>query len=308
MSKTLIYSMQFILCAVIFGSSWIAISFQVHDLGYIWPVSMRFLIGGVILGLIAIGKKQLKRPDFKHLLLISLLMFGVNFIFIYAAGSYLKSGLNSLVCSTVIFFNCLSSGLFLKQSIRPSQILAAILGVAGLTAVLSGHLNMSADKTDLITGVSLGLAGTLITSLGQIVFVKMRQRGDEILSINCFGMITGALLLAGYEWTKSGFPVLPDSSDFYSALMFLAIFPTALGFILYHDLMDRVGPQKSAYVFILAPAIAMAISFFAESYQLSVYDGFGFLLILAGFKLIVSPGKVSRLSDSTVTEQESTLK
>ena len=78
------------------------------------------------------------------------------------------------------------------------------------------------------------------------------------------------------------------SFNYVSALLFLAIFSTVIGFACYFALQKRVGAEQAAYATVLFPIVALAISTFVESYSWTLLAFLGVALTLLGNLFVLS--------------------
>ena len=127
-------------CVFAFSSSWIVIAKQVKSAGFLWPLSLRFFLASFFLLLWSYYKgKNISMSSYqkKLILLQSILMYSLNFIAIYAAAKYLYSGVNAMISASVALFNVFISSLLFKKSLQLKLVFSAILGLFGLSLILS---------------------------------------------------------------------------------------------------------------------------------------------------------------------------
>src|SRR5262245_6103161 len=98
----------FAISTLIWGSTWLAITYQ---LGVVAPeisVAYRFALGSVILTAwcVATGP-SLRFPAREHVALAAFgaTLFGLNYIGVYLAERYVASGLVAVVFSTIVFMS-----------------------------------------------------------------------------------------------------------------------------------------------------------------------------------------------------------
>lgn len=115
----------FSVTSIIWGSTWLAIKFQLGVVDPLVSIFYRFFLAAIIL--FAYSKLRglnLKYSGKQHLFmaLLGVLLFGINYWLVYIAEIYLKSGLVAVVFSTIVFFNIFNSAIFLKSKIRISVL------------------------------------------------------------------------------------------------------------------------------------------------------------------------------------------
>ena len=95
-------------------------------------------------------------------------------------------------------------------------------------------------------------------------------------------MLYGSILMALIAGFKQDefFPTMEFSA--VSALLYLAVFGSVIGFTAYFYLVGRIGAGKAAYSTLLFPLVALVISTIWEGYQWHMNAVIGVILILCG--------------------------
>mgnify|MGYP002760811243 FL=1 len=70
------------------------------------------------------------------------------------------------------------------------------------------------------------------------------------------------------------------------SLVYLSVVASALGFLIYFDLLEQLGPVEINLVSYVAPVFAAAVGFALLSELLDIYTIVGFFIITGGFALI----------------------
>lgn len=276
---------------LIWGTTWIAISVQQHDFSPIIGVFWRFLIAAMILFVMLIPTKHLKKLNLTdHLFcgLQGMCVFGLNFICFYTAVKYINSGLESVIFSMAVIFNMLNAKFFFKQPISTSFIPAAILGLLGIIALFWHDLQATTFHQNSLLGIGLCLLGTFGFSLGNMISLRHQNHQKDVFTTNAYGMLYGAIMMGivGLFLQKNFVPEV--SLTALSALFYLAIIGSVVGFSLYFILVGRIGAGKVAYSTLLFPLIALGISTICENYQWHVNSIIGICLILIGNFILFS--------------------
>lgn len=94
--------------AIIWGSTWLAIKYQLGIVDPLVSVFYRFLLAAIILfAYCRLVGTNLRYSVKQHFLMAlqGLLLFGINYWLVYLAEIHLKSGLVAVLFSTIIFLN-----------------------------------------------------------------------------------------------------------------------------------------------------------------------------------------------------------
>jgi drug/metabolite transporter (DMT)-like permease len=268
--------------AIIWGSTWYAIKFQLGSVDPLVSVSYRFILAGLILfGFCVVTGKKMNFRLHDHFLmfLLGLSLFGLNYWFVYKAESALTSGVVAVIFSLIIFFNIFFNTILLKGKIKKDVVFAAILGVIGTALLFKNELSsFNLNKEDLYI-LLFCLGGLISASLGNIISAYKQKKNIPVLQSNAFAMLYGGVSMY-LAVLILGKPVSFDYSMSYSvSLFYLAIFGSIITFSVYLKLLGEIGPDRSVYIALITPAIAMVISTIFEDYHWNgfAFAGIGFL-------------------------------
>jgi len=206
---------------------------------------------------------------------------------VYQAETMLTSGVVAVIFSLIIFFNIFFNAILLKGKVKRDVIFAALLGVGGTTLLFKNEWN----NFNLAGGNSivflLCLGGLVFASLGNILSAYKQKKNIPVLQANAFGMLYGGISMF-LVVLMLGKPVSIDTHLSYSvSLLYLALFGSIIAFSSYLKLLGEIGPDRSVYVTLISPAIALLISTFFEGYRWDLYAFLGVVLLFSGNFLAV---------------------
>lgn len=279
-------ALLYALVVVIWGTTWIAITLQQQSgISASVAVFWRFFISAMVLfAFIVFSKKLQKLATQDHLfcMLQACCIFGFNFICFYYAVQYISSGLEAVIFSMAVIFNTLNDKLFFAQQVSTRFYPAALLGVFGIIALFWHDVVGTTLNSNTLMGIGLCVLGTYGFSLGNMISTRHQKHGLDIFTTNAYGMLYGSLLMALISWFRQDdfFPSMQFSA--ISALLYLAIFGSVIGFTAYFSLVGRIGAGKAAYSTLLFPLVALLISTVWEDYHWQMNAVIGVILILCG--------------------------
>ncbi len=275
----------FAIPALIWGSTWYVIKFQLGIVDPLLSVAYRFLLAGLLLiSFCHITGKRMKFSLNEHflILLLGLSLFGFNYWFVYQAETVLTSGVVAVIFSLIIVFNIIFNALLLKGKIKKDVIIAAVLGIIGTILLFKNELSsFSLMAKDAFVFV-ICLAGIITASLGNILSAYKQKRKIPVLQANAFGMLYGGTAMF-LTVLLLGKPIVFETTLNYTlSLFYLAIFGSIIAFSTYLKLLGEIGPDRSVYIAIITPAIAIVISTIFEGYKWDLYAVAGILLLFSG--------------------------
>jgi len=275
----------FTIPALIWGSTWLVITFQLGVVDPLVSVFYRFLLAALILFLYCSFIKMNLRYNAKQHLFMALqgsLLFGINYWLVYMAEVHLKSGLVAIVFSTIIFLNILNGMIFLKSKIRSNVVISALIGFVGIILVFKDELlsfNFSSVKSSALV---LAFISVITASLGNITSAYNQRNKLPVVQTNAYGMLYGSVLMLLLVIITDT-PVNFDTSfQYIGSLIYLAVFGSVIAFWSYLTLLGKIGADRSAYVTLVFPIIALILSTFFEEYTWSLFALLGVILITVG--------------------------
>lgn len=278
-------SLLYISTVLIWGSTWLAIAWQVGDVAVPVSVFYRFLIAALVLltGLTVFRRRQaLGGSDHLFCLLQGGCVFGLNFYCFYTAAAYLPSGLIAILFSMSTLFNAVNGYLFFRTPVPRVFYWALALGLPGMVLIFWQDLIAVEATWTLLGAVGLSLLGTFGFSLGNMVSVRHQRRGLQINTTNAFAMLYGALFMGLIGVVQGASFSLPEEPRYLGALVYLAVIGSIGGFGAYFMLVGRIGAGKAAYATVLFPLVALVLSTIFEGYQWHASALVGLAMIASG--------------------------
>jgi drug/metabolite transporter (DMT)-like permease len=280
----------YVAAVLIWGSTWIAITFQLGKVPPEVSVAYRFALASLILlAWCGVRRLRLAYPWRDHLwmALQGTLLFGINYVCVYLAEGLIPSGLVALIFSLMVFLNILGARVFFATPLNPTAVFGATLGVGGVALIFLPELTHSSAMGPPGVGIALALVGTVSASLGNMVSSRNQGRGLPVVQLNAFGMLYGAVLVGLYA-LAIGQPFVFDGSPRYLlSLLYLALFGSVFAFGAYLTLIGRIGAGRAGYAMVAIPMVALLISTVFEGLAWRITTLIGAGLCLAGNALVL---------------------
>ncbi|MDR6289533.1 drug/metabolite transporter (DMT)-like permease [Inquilinus ginsengisoli] len=283
-------ALLFLATALLWGGGALATALQAGSVPATVSVGYRMALAGLVM--LAIGaatgtRLRLARADLPWVLLQGVLFFGLAFIAFYSATRLIPSGLAALVLSLSAVFAGLLGRLFLGTALTPRLLAGLGCGVLGVAIVFGGDLRAVAADGRTLAGLAWAAVSALATAGGTILGARNQRRGVPIPAVMGWGALTGAA--AAFAWSAAAgadFAIDP-SPRYLGSLAYLAIAASCVTFLMYFDLVRRIGPARTAYTLALVPVVALALSAGFEGLALGPGLLLGAAIILAGNMLVL---------------------
>ena len=281
----------YLITVLIWGSTWLAIKFQLGVVAPELSIAYRFGLAASILIILSLVRRLPLRFDIKShgfFVLQGLLLFSLNYILVYLAEGYLTSGLVAIIFSLIIIFNVIFGAIFLGNPIRTRVMIGAILGLAGLAFVFWPELSSFSLSSLQILGLIMAFIATISASLGNVVSARNQRHELPVLQTNAYGMLYGALFMLILAFLRGAQLEFDTSPGYIVSLIYLAVFGSVIAFGSYLTLLGRIGIDRAAYVTVLFPVIALLLSTIFEDLQWGVPQLLGVVLILFGNAVVLT--------------------
>jgi len=273
------------LTALIWGSTWLAITFQLGSVDPEISVVYRFALASALLIAYSLIRRLPMRFSLKEhgfMALQGLTLFSINYVLVYIAELHLASGYVAIVFSLIVVFNVLFGALFLKNPVRPRVLIGGAIGITGLMMVFLpslGRLSLSGGQG---LGITLALVGTIIASLGNMVSARNQRHMIPVVQANAYGMGYGALITLVIALGRGSEVTFDASAEYVLSLLYLALFGTVIAFGSYLTILGQIGPDRAGYIAVLFPIVALALSTMFEGLTWELITVLGVVLVVIG--------------------------
>jgi drug/metabolite transporter (DMT)-like permease len=285
MNNKLQTNLSYTIPALIWGSTWYAIKFQLGVVNPLMSVSYRFMLAGIVLlGMCTIYKLELKFTRKAHLMFFiqGLTLFGFNYWLVYLAEQYLTSGFIAVIFSLIIFSNMIFGALFLRSRITWQIVIGGILAIGGTFLIFRKEFVELILQGVALEAILMSIGSLILASLGNVLSAYNQKQKLPVIQTNAFGMLYGAVSMFVFGLIKN----IPVTFDFHisylTSLLYLAVFGSVIAFNTYLKLLGKIGPAKAAYILVIVPVIAMVFSTFFESYVWKSTTIVGITILILG--------------------------
>ena len=284
-------SFLYLMTVLIWGSTWIAINYQLGDVVPEASVSYRFILSALILFVFAKMKRLPMKFSFKQHGLFAafgVCLFGMNYLLLYNAQQHINSALACIAFSTLMLMNIINAKVFFKTHITKQVYFGGAFGLLGIVTLFWPQLTDIELGATTFLGLGLCLLGTFSASIGNMLSIKNQKNNVPIVQANAWGMMYGAIftslavIVQGKQFTFSFEPA------YLTSLVYLSLFGSVIAFGCYLSLMTRIGSHKTSYANIIFPAIAVIISTVVEDFAWSEYTVIGLSFVLLGNLVVLT--------------------
>jgi drug/metabolite transporter (DMT)-like permease len=283
-----------LLCGLIWGTTWYAITWQLGTVDPIASVTYRFGLAAAVLAAgCLLTRRSLKLSRAGHLAAMGqgLFTFAVDYPFVYWAEERVPSAVVAVIFASLAFFNLVLFRLVLRHKAAGGAWAGALLGVGGV-AVLSGGELLRADLApEAMLGLAFAFVGVGAACLGNLFAWRGQQTGATVLAQTTWAMGYGTAflllygLVTGVRWT------IDLSPEYLVSLVYLAVFGSVVAFAVYFWVARTRGYAVASYTSALTPPVAIGVSVLFEDARFGLAAVFGLALVLGGQLLLIRAPK-----------------
>ena len=199
------------------------------------------------------------------------------FTLIAVGEQHIASSLTAILIASMPLMVALLSIRF-SPADRPAglRVVGLLVGLAGVVALLGVDV---AGEADELLGAALVLVATLCYATAPIIVNR------RLADLDSLGPVAVSLGLAAIVLTPAAIAAPPDqtpSLDALASIVVLGVVCTALGLVLFFQLIAEAGPSRASVITYVNPLVAVVLGLVVLDEQLGATTAIGTLLILGG--------------------------
>jgi len=279
----------FALITVIWGTTWAAIRIGLEGIPPFTGVAIRFGIAAAVVLPLAWAKRiplGRTRLEWRLWMVNAGLSFIISYGVVYWAEQWVPSGLAAVLFATYPLFVAILAHFFLSgERLRPLGALATLVGFGGVAVIYSEDFTRLGGPQVALASV-IFLISPIVSAIASIA-VKQWGKGVHPISLTGVPMGMAAIVMGILAFaTERNHPMVFDVKS-VGALLYLAVFGSAVTFIGYFWLLARVPATRASLIAYMFPVIAVVtgVMFLDEPMTARILAGSG--LVIAGVALAV---------------------
>jgi len=277
-------------CVAIWGSTWLAIKFQ---LGHVAPeasVFYRFLLASVLLFAYCLARRLPLRyapRDHFWIALLGVFMFSVSYIFVYYAEEHVVSGLVAVGYSASPLLGMLGMRAFFGTPMTRVLALGSVLGIVGIALVFWPEFARLEASRDVALGAVYTAIAVIVSTFGSLVAHRNHQSHLPLWQSMAWGMLYGSLFSLGVTLAVGKPLTFEATGPYVLSLLYLSILGSVIAFAGYLTLLKRIGAARSGYIGVMVPIVALVISAAFESFAWHLLTLVGIAVSVAGNVIVL---------------------
>jgi drug/metabolite transporter (DMT)-like permease len=272
-------------CVAIWGSTWLAITFQLGRVAPEASVGWRFLLASLMLFAFCLARRlPLRYTARQHawMALQGTLMFSVSYIYVYHAEANVVSGLVAVGFSASPLLSMLGMRLFFRTPMTGAVIAGSILGIAGITLVFWPEFaHLRGDRRTAL-GAAYTAVAVIVATLGTLAAHRNHEARLPLWQGMAWGMLYGGLFSLAITFATGKAFTFDLSAPYVLSLLYLALLGSVVAFAGYLTLIKRIGAARAGYIGVMVPIVALVMSALFEGFRWQALTVMGIAVSVAG--------------------------
>jgi len=277
-------------CVAIWGSTWLAITFQLGRVPPEASVFYRFLLAALLIfAWCAVRGVRMRLSAREHAwtALQGMLMFSASYLFVYYAEQHVVSGLVAVGYSASPLLAMLGMRAFFGAPMTPPVIGGSLMGIAGITLVFWPELAHIRGGGSAALGAVFTAIAVVLSSMGSLVAHRNHQHGYALWPSMAWGMLYGSALSLAVTLALGKPLTFEPTAAYVLSLIYLSVLGSIVTFAAYLTVMKRVGAARAGYIGVMTPIVALVISAFVEGFRWQVVTVAGIAVSVLGNVVIL---------------------
>jgi drug/metabolite transporter (DMT)-like permease len=281
-----------VLLGAVWGASFLLIEIGVREMPPTTFVALRLIVASLILAgvLLARGQRLPARPRaWGDFLFTGVVGLALPYLLITWGEQYIASSMTAILNATTPLFSMLLAYFWThEERLNGLKLLGVAVGFVGvLVAVGVADMSLSSASTQ----GQLAVLGAALCYAATGIYGRRAFRGMPPLIPATGQMLAGAIVITPIALAAHDIPAMPSPLAL-GAVLALAIFGTALAYILLYWLLERLGATRTSMVTYLLPPFALLYGALFLQEAVTVGGLLGLGLVIGG--ILLSNGLIER--------------
>jgi len=247
-------------------------------------LSLRFFISGLLGIAIArmLGQKiQLNKGEWTVVVIIGISQNAIYLAFNFIAMQWIEASLAAIIASLLPLVVAAVCWIFLGEKTGFKGMLGLIVGFGGVLVIMLDKLSSS----NASLGMTLCLIAVAALAGATLYVGRMMSLNKNVVMIVGLQMLVGSITLFPFSLIFETWSI-EWSTSFVLAFLYTTLVPGLFGTLIWFFLVRRIGPVKAATFHFLNPFFGVLVAALILSEPLSISDGIGVTIIMAGILLV----------------------
>ncbi|QTD46640.1 DMT family transporter [Ottowia testudinis] len=249
---------EFLLLAALWGASFLFMRLGTLEFGPLPTAGVRVTIAALALlpVMLSRGLWPQLRQHWRPVMVCGLINSAIPFALFSFALLSISTGLSSILNATVPLFGALVAWVWLGDRPGTSRTVGLVIGFVGVALLASGKASFKPDASGAVT--AWGILACLLATSSYAVAASFTRR--YLSGLNPLMTATGSQIGAALGLAVPSlllWPAQAPSLKAWGALLALGVLCTAVAYVLFFRLIERLGPARAITVTFTVPVFAV---------------------------------------------------
>lgn len=296
--------LAYLLCAVVWGTTWYAIRVTIAPGAYptIVSVAARFAIAGAILLPLALMQRGWPRGKTLLWVMLAGILDALGYLLVYLGEERVSGGVAAVLFGTQPLILAALATATGMEKIRKSDLIGALISLGGVLLLFRDRLEVSAHQA---IGVGLVIASVTVSTVYSMIMKRHASTVPTLVATTIFLVATAVTLgiaaIIHVASSGGGVPWPPPVKPTI-ALLYLALLGSVAAFLSYFWLLRRVSMLTTSTLVFVFPIVALIVDGLWEPMKLGGVAYLAVALTLLGLAVSVfgrRPGAEPKPSSSS---------
>lgn len=270
-------AITFVACALIWGSTFLAIRFGNEATPPVWAATIRLAIASVLLfGIAAAFRMPLPRGQaLRGAALWGVFNLGVNLSLLYIGEMTVPSGIAAVLFATVPLTTAFLAAAFGVEALVARKLIAAVIAIAGVAVIFAGELGVSVPFAGLLTVFGAASAAALAN-----VLLK-RAPKQQVIPLNAIGTAAGAVVCLVISLGLGESHAIPQTTAAWIPILYLTVAGSLGAFVLFSWLVTHWSVSNASLLGVTVPIIAVILGGLVKGEQPAALTYVGAAIVIS---------------------------
>jgi len=287
--SALLIGATFTLLTLIWGTTWAAIRISLEGIPPFTGVAVRFAVAAVLLlaAMRIFGVRFSRTANERRVwLLNAALSFCGSYGVVYWSEQYIPSGLASILFATFPLFVSLVAHFALPgDRLTPVKAMGILVGFVGVAVIFSEDFTRLGGRQVAVASLVM-LVSPIVSAIAN-VGAKKWGKGVHPFSMTAVPMAAAAVVMGALGASLERGRSFDWGPRPLAALLYLAIFGSAVSFSLYYWLLSHISATRLSLIAYSIPVVAVIVGALFMHEPVTGRTVLGGLMVIAGVALAV---------------------
>ncbi|MGC4001434.1 MAG: EamA family transporter [Anaeromyxobacter sp.] len=231
--------------AVLWGSTWMVVRIGLDALPPLLFAGVRMALAAALLAPVALRGghwREVLGPHRGRVAVVGLFQIALPYGLLFLAQQWVPSSLSAVLFATFPIWVAIVARLWLpEERLTPLRLLSVAVGIAGVVVLQAPHLSDLEASGRLAAGSALVVLASMVVAVANVVARRHLTAVSPLALTTGQTAVGGVLLLAASFALEFGRAPAAVTAPAVGALLYLAVFGTALTYLGLYWLIPRVS-------------------------------------------------------------------